>query len=133
MPTEMGAVDEDSLEGDDVKLVCRTATPASDLEVMAEVVNLLDRRAALNPAPLSLVVSDPVALGIAGIFASRTPAGQVLDRFYRKGAVDSDELIEAAQIEQAHASPEGHAALYCLIGWVRARVHGQEAAQARES
>ncbi|UOY03609.1 hypothetical protein [Blastococcus sp. PRF04-17] len=112
-----------------MKLACRTATPASDLEVMAEVVNLLDRRAAMKHPPLTLVVSDPVALGIAGIFASRTPGGKVLDRFYRKGVVDSDELIEAAQIEQAHTSPEGHAALYCLIGWVRARVHAARTAE----
>ena len=36
---------------------------------------------------------------------------------------DSEDLIEAAQLEQIFASPEGHAALYCLIGWVRAQVH----------
>jgi hypothetical protein len=50
----------------------------------------------------------------------------VLDRFYRHGTIDSAELVEAARTEQGYASPEGHAALYCLIGWVRARVHGHQ-------
>ncbi|MCU1669555.1 MAG: hypothetical protein JWP40_2482, partial [Blastococcus sp.] len=60
--------------------------------------------------------SDPAALGIAGIFSSQTPSGKIFERFYRKGSVDSDELIEAARVEQGNASAEGHAALYCLIG-----------------
>ena len=47
----------------------------------------------------------------------------MLDRFYRTGTAHSTELMEAAQLEQIFASPEGHAALYCLIGWVRAQVH----------
>ena len=50
---------------------------------------------------------------------------QVLDRFYRTGAADSADLMEAAQLEQIFASPEGHAALYCLIGWVRAQVYAR--------
>ncbi len=33
------------------------------------------------------------------------------------------ELIAAAEFEQGYASPEGYAALYCLILWVRAQVH----------
>jgi hypothetical protein len=49
----------------------------------------------------------------------------VFSRFYRNGAIDSAELIEAARTEQGYASPEGHAALHCLIGWVRSRVHRQ--------
>jgi hypothetical protein len=68
-----------------------------------------------------MAVSDSAALGIAGTFSSQTPSGQVFERLYRKGSVDSDELIEAARVEQGYASPEGHAALYCLIGWARAQ------------
>jgi len=51
----------------------------------------------------------------------------VLDRFHRTGSADADELMEAARFEQGYASPEGHAALYCLIGWVRSRVASQVA------
>ena len=47
----------------------------------------------------------------------------MLDRFYRTGAADSADLMEAAQLEQIFAARGGHAALYCLIGWVRAQVH----------
>lgn len=61
------------------------------------------------------------------MFASRTPSGQVLERFYRTGTTDSDELIEAARTEQGYASAEGHALLYCLLGWVAARVAGAPA------
>jgi hypothetical protein len=77
----------------------------------------------MKHAPVTVAVSDAVALGIAAIFSSPTPAGQVMERFYRRGAIDSGELIEAAQFEQGYASAEGHAALYCLIGWARAQVH----------
>jgi hypothetical protein len=37
--------------------------------------------------------------------------------------VDSADLLEAVRFEQQFASAEGHAALYCLIGWVHGRVH----------
>jgi hypothetical protein len=97
---------------------CRATTPAADLVVAAEVADVLDRRGAMKHPPVTLTVSDSVALGIAGIFRSATASGQVLGRFYRKGEIDSSELIEAAKTEQGYASPEGHAALYCLIGWV---------------
>jgi hypothetical protein len=93
--------------------------------MIAEVVQVLDRRGALKHPPVSLAVSDPVALAIAGVFRSSTPSGQVLDRFFRQGSADSQELIQAAQAEQGYASAEGHAALYCLIGWVHAQVHAQ--------
>ena len=99
----------------------RIGSPAADGQVAAEVAQVLDRRGALAHPPVSLAVSDAVA--IAGIFRNAAQSGQVLDRFYRTGSADSAELIEAAQLEQVFASPEGHAALYCLIGWVRARVH----------
>ena len=101
----------------------RIGSPAADGQVAAEVAQVLDRRGALAHPPVSLAVSDAVAVAIAGIFRNAARSGQVLDRFYRTGAADSAELIEAAQLEQVFASPEGHAALYCLIGWVRARVH----------
>ena len=103
----------------------RARAPAADLHVAAEVAGVLDRRAALKHPPVSIAVSDAVALAIAGIFRSETPSGQALDRFYRNGSIDSAELIEAAQAEQGYASPEGHAALYCLIGWVHGRVHAR--------
>lgn len=101
----------------------RAHSPAADLAVMAEVSQVLEQRAARKHPPVSLAVSDAVALGIAGIFRSETTSGRVLGRFYRSGAIDSAELLEAARTEQGFASPEGHAALYCLIGWVHSRVH----------
>jgi hypothetical protein len=91
-----------------------------------EITAVLERRAALKHPPVAMVVSDAVALGIAGVFSGGTPSGQVLDRFYRHGRIDSGELIDAARVEQDFASPEGHAALYCLIGWVQARVQRQQ-------
>ena len=101
---------------------CRATTPAADMVVAAEVAQVLERRAALKHPPATIAVSDSVALGIAGVLRSPTPAGQVLGRFYRTGAIDSDELIEACRTEQGYASAEGHAALYCLVGWARAQV-----------
>ena len=79
----------------------------------------------MKHAPVTVAVSDAVALGIAAIFSSPTDSGQVLERFYRRGAIDSNALLEAIQFEQGYASPEGHAALYCLAGWVRAQVHNR--------
>ncbi len=105
---------------------CRTVAPAPDGQIAAEVWDVLERRGKLKNPPVSLAVSDSVALGIAGIFASPTPSGEVLRAFYRHGKADSDELSEAARVEQGYASAEGHAALYCLIGWVRAQVHKSE-------
>jgi hypothetical protein len=105
---------------------CRSRVPAPEDQIAAEVSQVLERRAALKHPPVSMTVSDPIALAIAGLFSSPTPSGQVLNRFYRSGTADGGELLEAARTEQGYASPEGHAALYCLIGWVRARVHGQE-------
>jgi hypothetical protein len=93
------------------------------MQVAVEISDVLDRRGALKHPAVTLAVSDAVALGIAGLMRSPTPAGRVLDRFYRTGEIDSAELIEAAETEQGYASPEGHAALYCLIGWVRSRLH----------
>jgi hypothetical protein len=60
-------------------------------------------------------------LGIADIFRGPTATGQVMDYFVRTRVIDSRELTQAARFEQDYASPEGHAALYCLIGWVCAR------------
>jgi hypothetical protein len=102
---------------------CRTTVPAADLVVAAEISRVLEKRSALKHPPVSLAVSDAVALGIAGIFRSKTDSGMVLDRFFRLGSIDSAELLEAARTEQGFASPEGHAALYCLIGWVHSQVH----------
>jgi multimeric flavodoxin WrbA len=101
----------------------RIGSPAVDGQVAAEMAQVLDRRGALKHPPVTLAVSDAVALAIAGVFRNASQSGQVLDRFYRTGSTESAELIEAAQLEQVFASPEGHAALYCLIGWVRAQVH----------
>jgi hypothetical protein len=108
-----------------VIVTSRATSPAPELQVAGEVSSVLDRRAALKHPPVTLTVSDAVAVAIAGLFRSETPSGRVLDRFYRNGAIDSAELIEAARLEQDFASPEGHAALYCLIGWVQGRVYGR--------
>lgn len=78
--------------------------------------------------PVSMVVSDAVALGIAARFRGPTATGQVMDYFLRTGVIDTEELIQAARFEQDYASPEGHAALYCLIGWARSREHRSQAA-----
>jgi hypothetical protein len=110
-----------------VLVSCRGTTPASDMVVAAEVAQVLERRGALKHPAVTLAVSDAVALGIASILRGPTEAGQVLARFYRTAAVDADDLIEACRTEMDYASPEGHAALYCLIGWVQAQVYRQRA------
>ena len=104
---------------------CRATTPAADMVVAAEVAQVLDRRAALKHPPVTLAVSDAVALGIAAVLRSSTPAGLVLGRFYRNGVIDSDVLVEACRTEMGHASPEDHAALYCLVGWAQAQLYRQ--------
>ena len=48
---------------------CRATTPAPDARVVAEVCDVLERRGALEHPPLTLAVSDAVALGIAGLFS----------------------------------------------------------------
>ena len=67
----------------------RLGAPAADDQMVAEVSQVLDRRGALKHPPVSLAVSDPVALAIAGVFRSSTPSGQVLERFFRQGSADS--------------------------------------------
>jgi hypothetical protein len=101
----------------------KASAPAADVQMAAEVAEILDRRGALKHPPVGLVVSDAVALAIAGLFRSDSISGRLLERFYRTGSVDSDELLQAVEVEQAFASPEGHAALHCLAGWVRAQVY----------
>lgn len=101
----------------------RARTPATESQVATEVSATLERRAAMSNPPVSIAVSDTVAVAIAGLFSSPTPSGRVLDRFHVSGEADRDELIGAARFEQGYASPEGHAALYCLIGWVNSRLH----------
>ena len=100
---------------------CTATTPPNDTTVAREVSSVLARRAAMDHPPPSLTVSDAVALGIAALFRGPTATGQVMDYFVRTGSIDSDELVQAARFEQGYASPEGHAALYCLIGWARSR------------
>ncbi len=90
---------------------------------MTEVQSVLGRRSEMKHPPVSLSVSDSVALGIADVFASPSSTGRVLERFVRSGSADSDELVRAARFEQDYASAEGYAALYCLVGWVKAQVH----------
>lgn len=102
---------------------CRVTRAASAAEVTREVSSVLQRRAELPAPPVSIAVSDAVALGIAELFRGPTATGQVMDYFLRTGLIDSAELIQAARFEQDYASPEGHAALYCLIGWARSREH----------
>lgn len=102
---------------------CRAKAPASDLTVLSEVAAVLDARSAVVRAPVTVAVSDRAALGIAGMFSSATPSGQVLGRFARTGTADSGELLDAVRVEQGFASAEGHAALHCLAGWVRKQVY----------
>lgn len=102
---------------------CTPGTPAPDFQVATEVSAVLERRAKLADPPVGLTVSDAVARGIAATFAGRTESGRVLEAFYRTGTADSEALMAAARFEQGYASAEGHAALYCLVGWVRGRVH----------
>ena len=106
-------------------IVSNKASAAGDLAVAVEVSDVLERRGALKHPPVTLAVSDSTALGIAGIFRSPTASGLVMERFYRRGSVDSAELLQAARAEQDFASPEGHAALHCLIGWVHSKVHAR--------
>jgi hypothetical protein len=106
-------------------ITCRAWSAASDAEVTANVAEVLDRRAALAHPPVTLTVTDSVALGIAGFLRSDTPSGKVLGDFFRSGKADSTELLEAARTEQGYAGPEAHAALYCLAGWIRGRAHRQ--------
>lgn len=105
---------------------CKATRPAAELQVASSVSEVLQQRASMHHPPVTLAVNDAVALGIADIFRSATPSGQVFERFRFTGVADSNELIRAAETEQGYASPEGHAALYCLIGWVRARVHAAQ-------
>jgi hypothetical protein len=106
-----------------VLIRCRAASGAPQGEVLTEVQTVLGRRAEMKHPPVTLTVSDKVALGIASTFGSTSHTGQVLERFVRTGSADSNELIEAATFEQGYASAEGYAALYCLVLWARAQVH----------
>jgi hypothetical protein len=106
-----------------MRINCRASSPAPDAQIISEVRDVLERRGALKHPPLTLAVSDATARGIAGMFSCPTPSGLVLGDFFRNGTADSTELIEAARTEQGYASPEGHAALHCLIGWARSRVY----------
>jgi hypothetical protein len=110
-----------------VLISATSTTRAAQDQVGREVQQILDRRGALAHAPVTLAISDPVALAIAGMFSSSTEHGQVLDRLCRTGTADSHELIEAAEFERGYASAEGHAALFSLIGWARAKVHQRQA------
>ena len=101
---------------------CRATVPAGDAQILSEVQQVLERRGALARAPVTMAVSDSVALGIASLFRSPTASGQVLGNFARTGSVDSDALIEAAESERGYASAEGSAALYSLVVWARSKV-----------
>ena len=106
-------------------LSCRATSPAPESQILAEMQQVLDRRGAMRHAPVTVAISDAVALGIAAIFSSSTHSGRVMDSFYRRGAIESTDLLEAVRFEQGYASPEGHAALHLLAGWVRAQEHSR--------
>ena len=108
-----------------MQISCRSSVPATELEIQAAVQQLLDRRGSMAHAPVSLTVPDSVAVGIAGAFVSASESGQLMERFFRGSPVDSGEMLEAIRFEQGYATAEGHAALYCLSGWVAAQVHKQ--------
>src|SRR6476660_8311631 len=78
-----------------VLLSCRATSPAPDSQIVSEIQQVLDRRGSMKHAPVTVAVSDAVALGIAAIFSSPTDSGQVLERFSRRGSIDSSELLEA--------------------------------------
>ncbi len=111
-----------------MQISCRAASGAPQGEVLAEVRTVLGRRAEMKHPPVTLTVSDSVAIGIASVFAGPSSTGQVLERFVRTGSANSNELIEAATFEQGYASAEGYAALYCLVLWARAQIHRRSAA-----
>ena len=111
-----------------MRITCRATVPATETQIVTAVQDLLDRRGSMAHAPVTVTVTDAVALGIAGLFVSRTDSGQVLERLFRGGEVDSAELLEAIAFEKGYASAEGHAALHCLTGWVHAKVHALRAA-----
>jgi hypothetical protein len=108
-----------------VNIACRTTLAASDAQVASEVTDVLRRRAAVEKPPITLAISDAVALGIADQFRGPTPSGQVIERLRRGSSVESGELLEAARFEQGFATAEGYAALYCLVNWVRAKEQRQ--------
>jgi hypothetical protein len=106
-----------------VRITCRATVPATETQMVASIQQVLDRRGSMNHPPVSIAINDAVALGIASLFTSPIESGQVMERLYRGGEVDSGELLEAIRFEQGYASAEGHAALHCLAGWVAAKVH----------
>ncbi|TFV48149.1 hypothetical protein [Blastococcus sp. TF02A-35] len=108
-----------------MRISCRATLPATELEIVTAVQQLLDRRGSMAHAPVSLAIPDNVAIGVAGMFVSATDSGQLMERFFRGAEVDSGEMLDAIRFEQGYASAEGHAALHCLSGWVHARVHKQ--------
>ena len=108
-----------------MRIACPARVPATESQMLAGIQQVLEKRASMAKAPVSVAVSDSVALGIAGMFVNPTESGQVLARFHRGDAVGTFELLEAVTFEQGYASPEGHAALYCLAGWVKAHLQKQ--------
>lgn len=112
-----------------VRITCRATVPATEGQLVAGIQQVLDRRGSMNHPPVGIAVSDAVALGIAGLFTGPIDSGRVMERLYRGSEVDSAELLEAIRFEQGYASPEGHAALHCLAGWVAAKVHSSDADQ----
>ncbi|RFU21506.1 hypothetical protein [Geodermatophilus marinus] len=103
-------------------ITARTTRAAGEGQVFREVARVLDRRSAFEHPPVDLTVSDGVALGIACLFRNAATSGRVLDRFHTYGSVDAHALIAAARLEQGFASPEGYAALRCLVLWAQARM-----------
>ena len=106
---------------------CRAKGAAPAQQVLTEIGRVLDRRSTYEHPPVTIHVSDAVALAIATSFAGATPSGLVMERFSRRRMGDDDALIAAARTEQGFATPEGHAALHCLIGWVQGRRYHERA------
>lgn len=106
-----------------MQISARASSAAPQGVVLTEVQTVLGRRAEMKHPPVTLTVSDSVALGIAHLFTSASQTGQVFERLVRSGSVDSGDLIDAAEFEQGYTSAEGVAALYCLVLWARAQVY----------
>ena len=82
-------------------------TPATDNPVAREVPALLAWPAAKTHPPITLADSEAAAVGTAGPFRSPAATDQVMDSFTRNGTIDSDELIQAAQLSRAMPPPRG--------------------------
>lgn len=101
----------------------RTPTPATESQRATDVSATLERRAAMSNPPGSIAVPPAAAVAIAGLFHRPTPSARRWTAFTSPARPTARSSSRAARVEQGYASPEGYAALYCLIVWVNSRLH----------